>query len=233
MPELIEKDGKHFWAFPELPFDVARQTETLLNYYLRTDPATGEIDETRWLTYPNNATPRKLLPVLEYLQTLTDLNTTMLADEPGMADWGQMVTENDRWRQRLDFYVMTVTGILAEDPDVMAGDSSNPLSLELANNVVNPLLLGWYPNDLEPFSTMPRPYSGQNVRSVMDLYFPYSQANQLAISLAVMAALWDDFVEDLKQRANVVINYAAGAISLLPIAVAFGIGFAVFSKLKK
>lgn len=235
MPELITKDGMNFWQFPEMPFDVAKRMRALLNYYLRTDPETDEIDLTQWAVYPNNATPKLLTPLITYLERITALNSEKLA-YGHVANWAQMVLENSRWIQRLEFYRDTITGIMAEDPDVMPGDPSNPLSVELATNVIEPLFLGWYPNDQEPFSEMPGPYSWQDGQAVMDLYLPYSQANQLVISEASESEEWDLFLDDLKARTLNLLTEVLPIIptlKIIPLAVGLAVFVGVLSRVKK
>jgi hypothetical protein len=244
MPELVEKQNQSFWEFPELPFDVGQRIKALIDFYLRSNPETGKVDTSETFVYPNNATPRLLLPLLDYLQRVTNSNTILLTEMPAFSGYAQMMLELERWQERLNFYSATTQGLFADGPDICAGDSSNAVSLELATNVVNPLLLGWYPNAQEPFSLQPGVFSQQTERAVPDAYYPYALANQIAVSLKAQSEMWEDYkaavresVADAIEATGLALDKAAGAlkfgIGLLPVAVALGVGFAVFSRLKK
>ena len=183
MPEKIDKDGKKFWAFPKLPFDVGARTASIYDFYMRTNPETGELVKDQWAVYPNNSTPRTLGPLLDFLTTITTLNAVKLASMPGFGDVARLKDDHANWVSRLAFYRAKREELFEIDPDQPVG-TQNPVSKELALYIVEPLFLGWYPTDTPPFSTQAGIYSQnpQEVQSVMDLYMPLTIANQIAIT---------------------------------------------------
>jgi len=233
MPEQITRDGMNFWAFPNLPFDIGERMKALLDFYLRTDPVTNVVDLKQWAVYPNNATPRNLLPLIEFLQTLTQKNADTI--DIGWSDWDPKAVENNRWRERLDFYAAVVQGLYAEQPDVSVGDPTNSASLELATSVVEPLFLGWYPNNQEPFSTMPGPYGQQETRAVMDLYFPFAMANEIKVENKFQNEAWTRLKTNLLESARKVLTEYIPVIPVFKFllgAVAVGLVIGVATRTK-
>ena len=229
----VTKNGMKFWAFPSLPYNVNDQVRSLLNWYMRTHPETGEVDLSTWAVYPNNATARNLAPLLDYLQDLTNKNRDQI--DIGVSANQPFDIQNERWQARLDFYKANVASAMASTPDVSAGNPQVPGSYELYTNVVMPLFTGWFPNELEPFASQPGAYSSQTDHASMDIYFPFMMANQVAVAMAAQQQAYDLFIEDLKDRtAKVFTEYLPimPALGALPWIVVGAIGLAVYGRLK-
>lgn len=234
-------DGRLFWKFPDLPFDKGEMAGAIYDYYLRMDPATGEIDDKKWAIYPNNSTPNLLTPLMAFLQRVTDQNDARLAELTLRAvqppNLGQMQADQNRWKARLGFYQATVFSLLQTNPDVSAGSTSEA-SKQINRFVVEPLFLGWFPNDVEPFASQPPPYSSQPGQSVMDVYMPLTLANQTVISKAALDEAWDLFKKELGDRFKKVIEVLHDRV-LIPLGflpwvavAAAGIGIVVWFKEK-
>lgn len=233
MPEII-KDGKHYWTFPGMPYQVDEQMRALLNFYLRTHPETGALDIERWSVYPNNSTARKLAPLLTLLQNITDRNVQANNHSGSMRV--MRFIEINRWQKRLDFYHETVGELMATAPDVSAGNPDIPASMRLFKEVVQPLFLGWYPNELEPFASQPGPFSSQGDRAVMDLYSPYMMANQLHVTAEAQKQAYEKFKQDLIDNATKIFTEHLPVIpllNLLPVAIALAVGMGIYNRIKK
>jgi hypothetical protein len=239
MAERVETDGKKFWRFPELPYDVGQQVRALYNFYMRTNPQTGLVELDKWAVYPNNSTPKTLGPLLDMLALITAQNAVALA---GIAVAGlppaaaqRMGDDHSRWVERLQLYQAKVAELVQVEPDSPVGGGS-AVSKELARYVVEPLFLGWYPHDVAPFSSQPPPYSSQIGQSVMDIYSPYTMANQLAITEAALADAYAQFKRDLAENAEVVFTEiipVIPALKAVPFLVAGAVGLALFTWLRK
>ncbi len=170
-PKQESRDGKFFWAFPELPFDVQEQVSTIYDFYMRTDPTTGDVNHKQWAVYPNNSTPKNLLILLAFLEKVTAQNSVALAS---LVSEGAKFIAADQayWEARLAFYRAKLEELAAIAPDQMLGVQNNEVSHALGHDVVEPLFLGWYPEHTPPFSEQPTPYGHQTVQSVLDLYMP-------------------------------------------------------------
>jgi hypothetical protein len=233
MAEQIEKDGKKYWKF-NLPFDVGKKTRAIYNYYMRTDPETGVLAEDQWAVYPNHSTPRSLGPLLRMLQEITNANAAKVAQMPGFDDEARIITEHNRWQERLAFYEAKRQELEGIAPDEPVG-TQNPVSKELGTYIVEPLFLGWYPTTTPPFSDQPGVFSEtpQEQQAVMDLYTPFSLANQIAINRQVYDEAYEQFKQDLKDNAAKFFeeNLPEGlstALGVLPFVVVGAIGLGLF-----
>jgi hypothetical protein len=236
MPEQIEKDGKKFWRFPKLPFDVGQQTRAIYNYYMRTNPETGELIQTEWATHPNNSTPATLGPLLRMLRRITDQNAAALAPKPIFGDIGRLKDDQAKWEERLAFYEAKVAELVQIDPDVPVGTPGSDVAQQLGALVVEPLFLGWYPNEILPFSGQGSPYAGQVGQSVMDLYMPYTIANQVAITEAALAENYELFKQDLKYNAKRFFTETLPnlpGLNVRPYVIAAALGFGIYSWVKR
>jgi len=231
MAEQLEKDGKKFWRFPALPYEVGNQVRALYNYYIRTNPETGLVELDKWAVYPNNSTPRTLGPLLDLLLAITVENGFAMLGN----DNDQLRDNHNRWATRLQFYRDKVAELALTGPDTPVGGSS-PVSKELARYVVEPLFLGWYPHDVAPFSEQPPPYSSQIQQSLLDLYSPYTIANQLAISGETLATKYANFKKDLADSTDEFFNDTLPnlpGLNVLPYVIAGAIGLGIFTWIKK
>jgi hypothetical protein len=234
MAEQHEKDGKKFWKFPELPYNVGEQTRAIYNYYMRTDPETGAFVQNQWATYPNHSTPRSLGPLLAMLRGITEANAAKVAQMPGFDDEARIIAEHNRWVERLDFYEAKRQELAQIDPDQPVGVSTNAVSRELGTYIVEPLFLGWYPTTTPPFSEQPGVFSKtpQEQQSVMDLYVPFSLANQIAINRQVLDEAYEQFKQDLKDNAQKLFEEhlpnIAGALGVLPWVFVGAIGLGLY-----
>lgn len=233
MAEQHEKDGKKFWKFPDLPYNVGEQTRAIYNYYMRTDPVTGAFVEDQWATYPNHSTPRSLGSLLRMLRKITDANAAKVAQMPGFNDEARIIAEHNRWSERLAFYEAKREELEGIEPDEPVG-TQKPVSKELATYIVEPLFLGWFPNTTPPFSEQPGVFSEnpQSQQSVMDLYVPFSLANQIAINRQVLDESYEQFKQDLKDNAQKLFEEhlpnIAGALGVLPWVVVGAIGVGLY-----
>lgn len=236
-PERIDDDGKLFWKFPALPYNVGEEVRTIYDWYMRTSPETGaEVDLSQWATYPNNATANKLLPLLETLDKISSQAKEKIDASPNMG-WflenPRMRDEIDLFRTRLGAYKATLGQLITQGHgDVMVGTTDNAAAELLSAQVVEPLFLGWYPNAVWPFSEMGPPYSEQTEQTVMDLYLPFSIANQAQISNAALSEAVAQLRKDLRDRFNATIPVIP-ALSMLPFILALAAGVAAFTWLRK
>jgi hypothetical protein len=232
MPKRVEIGGKKYWQFPELPYDVSDQIRQIYNWYMRTDPQTGELaDVTQWATYPNHATPANLAPLLRLLRTIADRNAERLEADLPQGIWYEvprMRRENDGFRTRLGFYQDRIDELLDTDPNVNVGDQTENAK-QLSRLVVEPLFFGWYPNDVWPFSEQGPPFASQTEQSVLDLYLPFSIANQATVSKAALDQAWEDFKTDLQDRFNAVVPVIP-ALTILPFALVGALALAGYMR---
>jgi len=231
-------DGQRcFWKFPNLPYDISERVRSLYDYYMRLDPATGKVRENVWAVYPNNSTPASLAVLLAYLRRITDATHARLVEErekiillAGEAAIPVLLqnlwTDHQRWLERLAFYEQKVTALRAIDPNTPVG-SGTQVAQQLGHYVAEPLLLGWYPNEVEPFSQQPSPYSGQVGQSTLDLYTPMTIANQMAVTKAAWEDNWNLFKKDLRDNAGQVFQEFPAAFAALPWIAAIGIGIGI------
>lgn len=231
-----------FWELPAVPAGWANIVRSTINYYLRTNPETGVIVDDQWATYPNNATPRKLAVLVKSLRLLTDHNRETLKNHealefakallvPGYTfltpknAWEKTWNDQVKWEARLSFYEERIAQLLEVAPDMMVGQPGQSQPEEhLARYVVDPLLNGWYPNDLAPFKDQGMPYGHQLSQAGPDMFEAYRIANQAGILNKVVTDNFDAFVEDLKEQfTNVVIPTAGTAGGLVALGIALGL----------
>jgi hypothetical protein len=235
MAEQIERDGMKFWKFGNLPFDVGEKVRAIYNFYMRTNPETGAFAADEWAVYPNNSTPRTIGPLLKMLRKLTDLNGAALAHHPGFPPWDRMKEDHALWSTRLAFYEAKQQELFAIDPNQAVGITGNAVSTEMATYIVEPLFLGWFPNEVEPFASQPGVFSNQDARSVMDLYQPFTMANQVAIVNQNIDDAYAAFKQDLKDNAAKVFTEhipLLPALKVLPFVVLAALGLGIFVAVK-
>jgi len=237
MAERTEVDGKLFWKFPALPYAVGEEVRAIYDWYMRTSPETGaEVDLTQWAAYPNNTTANKLVPLLDTLDKISSQAKEKIDASPN-AGWllenPRMRDEIDLFRTRLGAYKATVGQLIQEGHgDVMVGTTDSEPASMLSSLVVEPLFLGWYPNDVWPFSEMGPPYSEQDQQTVMDMYLPFSIANQAQISSAALTEAADELRKELRDRFNATLP-GVPALQALPFILALAAGAAAFTWLRK
>lgn len=165
--------------------------------------------QRKWLgVTPNHATPIDMLDLLYYLDDFTrvleeedrarrmpSVGLTPRAckdfevSDPG---YGQLCTDLERWRNRLDEYLMFVASVPAEQEN----DRRTILW-----EVTAPLFVGWYGGETGSEVALPAaafpPGFDPNVRHPADIGTPYSLANQFGIWVAWQDERRDRLVEEL------------------------------------
>jgi hypothetical protein len=233
--------------------------KSIFDYYFHTDPATGYFVPNVSFLYPNNVTPKKLEPLfnwLIYVNRLLDAvagGTLTLGGSATHIFQGYTANEQDRlrrelwqWKERFEFYRDILLELLGTQeqarvegepvPEIMLG-APNELSARLGQLVIEPLFLGWYPNDPQvwyPFSEMGRPYSFQTVQAPPDLNTPFSLINQLEVAEAAYEAseemFWPDVATAIKETVDEATEGMGPAIATLVIGAAFIYGFTMSTK---
>lgn len=189
---------------PELAeLTPAEFVEEIQNYYFSTNPETGRLVLTPaqakqeglqfaepvegdhpWV-FPNNTTPKKILPLLEFLRLFTveisrDIDQPHIEEALGAIDSARIRKEFEAWEARLRQYqTHTATAIgLPKKPGTQFEEF-------FMVTVVNPLLRGWFPGD--PTQHPP------------DMITPLTLARQAEITTQNMQEAWRKLGDDLVQ----------------------------------
>jgi len=143
---------------------------------------------------PGNATPRKILPLLVFLDEIADQ-----ADDasPELLEVGIRVTIKG-WRERSSSYRAQIAAAHAIDPD-----DGRPI----AAGVIGPLLLGWY--------------DGEASQRTLDAVTPIQAAHMAEAATEAMADAWTKLGDELASAARDTAEGAAGAASAATDAVAW------------
>jgi hypothetical protein len=254
MPEVARPGVEHSLHFKDQEEDPwvgmfdKNFLRSVFDYYFRTDPQTGYFMQYQGFIYPNNCTPKKLRPLMEWLDEVTGLlvfiegSTLNVIRGFGIPEGEQERLENEtrRWYDRFQFYLDEWEALLdlEENGETVMLLADNDASRRLGRYIVEPLFLGWYPNHEspvpEPFASQPPPYSSQRLQTPPDLGTPISLINQFRMTREslddAMEKFFPDLWESLKETAE---EGAKGALDILgPIAIAaaFIYGFAMTEK---
>ncbi|OGS01717.1 MAG: hypothetical protein A2V88_04395 [Elusimicrobia bacterium RBG_16_66_12] len=165
-----------------------------INWPTRNAAEFVEVVQDYYVRKPGNATPRKLMPLLAFLDELADQ-----ADDaaPELTDVGIRVTIKG-WRERSSSYRAQLAAAHAIDPD-----DGRPI----AAGVIGPLLLGWYED---------RPQ-----QSTLDAVTPIQAAHMAEAATEAMADAWARLGDDLASAAKDTAKGPAEAASALADAIAW------------
>lgn len=157
-----------------------------INWPTRNAAEFVEAVQDYYVRKPGNATPRKLLPLIAFLDDIADQ-----ADDaaPELLDVGIRVTIKG-WRERSSSYRAQLAAAHAIDPD-----DGRPI----AAGVIGPLLLGWYED---------RPQ-----QSTLDAVTPIQAAHMAEAATEAMADAWSKLGDELASAAKDTAEGAAGAAS--------------------
>jgi hypothetical protein len=222
----------------------------LSDYYFRRSPETGELVQTTGLIYPNNCTPKKLEPLIQWMDDLTQVivaktyyvNQTFSGDA---ADKDRIVQEAVRWSERLEFYRDELGKLVDAEgrgESIMFGGTT-AADQRLRTLIVDPLFFGWYPNhnqSVSPFANQPPPYSAQTQQQQPDMATPISLIHQFDETNEAYAAATKDFLNHFSQPVSDILKDAipdppgGGSwidfVVPLTIAAAFLYGFSMTDK---
>jgi len=227
----------------ELTGDFLAARQAIFDFYMRTAPGAKSPTPGTVAVCPNQATPPKLLGLLDALDALAkSTSDALLADTATAAaiaalegPWfaspstGLQQAWNDlgRLRDRLASYRVVAEVAATEGEELQPCAGTTEMERELSRRVILPLFFGHYPADLPPFVDQPPPFNGGE--GLSDLSNVYIVARQGGLAGAAVVANLAALAVDTRQRFGETMELVAEGLGLGALAVA-GVGLVMLAR---